>query len=667
MGDEVGVGAVAETITPEALSERLGRVFDRKNDGDGMPVTVVELVEGTVADMIDAGAEGTTDELVLPPVSELMEQCGFEVRYGFAAREGADWDAFGRIRAATAVAGEHGLGLEGAQALMMLSQLYHLFVEGKVAFGDAKRAMAEDVAQLLADPQMGEAFVDAAASGTGGAALEPFFEALVVAAGRHHEGPLAWVRSVVARRAGEHERAEALLVQALEDDPEHLEALEDAAWYASDRGDARRAFALLDRLAAMGDDVAEARVAVLRPHADPRHPAAGRNEPCPCGSGRKHKHCCLGKPKPAPLPDRVRWIWEKLYWFVSSSDFDEYVEDVVDVLGQFEASDYLLATSLVLFQDRAVEEFLAERGPLLPHDEWNLVSQWALVERSVHEVVSVNAGAGVTLRDIRTGDVVEVRERTGSKQMAAGDLLCAHVVPDGAGHQIVGGVFSVPLRLRDPLVALLDSEPDALEFAALVARASAPPELFTMEHEPMVMCEARYRILDPAAAARLDALLDRDDELRWSEKTEVDGRRWIRGTVAVEDGELVVTANSEARFSRLRDMVEAEVPGLELVTANAMPAAEMMSQRDRRPVEPDQPPPPEVALALAEFVREQEERWVDEPVPALGGLTPRQAAADPTRREQLVALLHDFDRAPAPPGAATFDTRRLRATLGLDR
>jgi hypothetical protein len=68
---------------------------------------------------------------------------------------------------------------------------------------------------------------------------------------------------------------------------------------------------------------------------------------------------------------------------------------------------------------------------------------------------------------------------------------------------------------------------------------------------------------------------------------------------------------------------------------------------------------------LAAFVREQEERWVDEPVPALAGLTPRQAAADPTRRQQLEALLRDFDRQRPPPGAATFDTARLRDLLGL--
>lgn len=53
-------------------------------------------------------------------------------------------------------------------------------------------------------------------------------------------------------------------------------------------------------------------------------------------------------------------------------------------------------------------------------------------------------------------------------------------------------------------------------------------------------------------------------------------------------------------------------------------------------------------------MRQQEERLVDEPVPALAGLTAR-----------LVALLHEFDRMPASPGAFSFDTSRLRTLLGV--
>jgi len=42
-----------------------------------------------------------------------------------------------------------------------------------------------------------------------------------------------------------------------------------------------------------------------------------------------------------------------------------------------------------------------------------------------------------------------------------------------------------------------------------------------------------------------------------------------------------------------------------------------------------------IAGALAEFYRRHWEQWVDAPLPALKGATPRAAAASPARRERL--------------------------------
>ncbi|WP_141772605.1 DUF2384 domain-containing protein, partial [Mycobacterium malmoense] len=58
-----------------------------------------------------------------------------------------------------------------------------------------------------------------------------------------------------------------------------------------------------------------------------------------------------------------------------------------------------------------------------------------------------------------------------------------------------------------------------------------------------------------------------------------------------------------------------------------------------------------------------ETKWLDKPLPALDGRTPRQAAGDPTRRGDLVKLLDSF-----PIGAAArggMDVDRLRVALGL--
>ena len=69
--------------------------------------------------------------------------------------------------------------------------------------------------------------------------------------------------------------------------------------------------------------------------------------------------------------------------------------------------------------------------------------------------------------------------------------------------------------------------------------------------------------------------------------------------------------------------------------------------------------------AVRNLMREKEDAWLDESISALSGLTPRQVA-DPTRREDLAALLNEFDRhGEVPSPAVTFDVSRLRLQLGV--
>jgi hypothetical protein len=73
---------------------------------------------------------------------------------------------------------------------------------------------------------------------------------------------------------------------------------------------------------------------------------------------------------------------------------------------------------------------------------------------------------------------------------------------------------------------------------------------------------------------------------------------------------------------------------------------------------------PAIRAALAEYVAAFEESWLDESIPALGGRTPREAAADPIGREELTRLLASFP-VPEPGDVGAMDPDRLRAALGL--
>ena len=82
-------------------------------------------------------------------------------------------------------------------------------------------------------------------------------------------------------------------------------------------------------------------------------------------------------------------------------------------------------------------------------------------------------------------------------------------------------------------------------------------------------------------------------------------------------------------------------------------------------------PPQDAAAQLAPedisaLVRQHEDRWLSERIPALGGLTPREAAANPAAREELIALLDDFEwQERRTPNAFSMDADRIRSELGL--
>ena len=82
--------------------------------------------------------------------------------------------------------------------------------------------------------------------------------------------------------------------------------------------------------------------------------------------------------------------------------------------------------------------------------------------------------------------------------------------------------------------------------------------------------------------------------------------------------------------------------------------------------------PPQAASAelaaedIAALLRQHEDRWLSERIPALGGLTPREAAAEPAAREELIALLDDFEwQERRTPNAFSMDADRIRSELGL--
>jgi hypothetical protein len=245
---------------------------------------------------------------------------------------------------------------------------------------------------------------------------------------------------------------------------------------------------------------------------------------------------------------------------------------------------------------------------------------------------------------------------------------------------LFGGIEPVALHERDQLIALLDSGPDTLELVAFLTRRFAPPALCNTEGDPLVLCETTLKTSDPEVlTAKLDQTYQRDDAhtaqwdtAQWVEHVTTDGTQRIRATLRLDGQELTVHTNSEARIDRVLGTLHALDSTLTVVDQSRQPArdareAAALATRTAPTGEDSahrlDPADPAVAAALDQFIRDYEQKWLDESIPALAGHTPRQAAADPTRRGDLIRLLDSFPAHHDNPG--TMNPDRLRAALDL--
>ncbi len=145
----------------------------------------------------------------------------------------------------------------------------------------------------------------------------------------------------------------------------------------------------------------------------------------------------------------------------------------------------------------------------------------------------------------------------------------------------------------------------------------------------------------------------------------------IIGSLTITPKEVTLEANSHERIERLQSMLEEQFSDLlvfecdEVVTiAEGLrpPTSGGFSSGEARP---------EIAAALKAHMASLQEKWLVQPVPALDGMTPQEAAADPKGRVLLTALLDDFDsrsrEVQSKPMAASFDVAELRARLGCPK
>jgi len=600
------------------------------------------------------------------PIGELLASVGLEHRDGHIGPADTDWLPPGVLLAQ----------IERAS----LSEAYGFDACCDAAFDtmvDAWRGRDSDrweptdataIAKTLDHGEVGEAFVEWVEH-CGGELfeLDDFLSDVAAGAGRHGASALQWVARIRFWE-GEMSGAQEAAHGAIALDPGNVQATALLGHIAAIRGDSKEALRLLRR-SAPGDPWID----VLSDTYEP-FPDAKRNDPCPCGSGRKFKVCCAVDPQ-LTGSQRTRMLTYKLYRFAADpsrvgeffrlADIARSADERNDAGDLDRFLDYPFIPDIGAFEG-AIEAFAILWGSILPDDERDTAGLWALSDRRMWEVTDEPAGPYITLRDTQTGDIVTVFDETASQHLRPGKLILARVAPAFGEDRIIGEPVAVDIRHRDLTIRLLDGSPTAEDFAHWYGLLAAPPHLQTTEGQPMVLCRAvcvpvstTWNALETA----LDTQHERVDDTMWQAFfVNRKGETVVRGMMTREGKQLVIETNAEERLDAIIDAL----PGIEVVEESRLPITSPRDFEHLTGTAPESEPiPPEARDALAAMMREKEEAWLDEEIPLLDGLTPRQAAADPTRREDLVALLTSFEQ-PVGEGMTSFDPDRLRRLLGLD-
>ena len=303
-----------------------------------------------------------------------------------------------------------------------------------------------------------------------------------------------------------------------------------------------------------------------------------------------------------------------------------------------------------------------------------------------------------TLIPLRPGEGDELAELAGEMLVSLVSELSGEEVsrPRRGDRPEPTGVLIAETEPAEPALADLQSRVIGAGMqhllCALAELRAASPRMTNTDGDPLVLIEATVAVRDPqrtlaALAAHADFEADGDTvtwygrkldaleqettlaELREhlraqgesAEVGEADApERWIRGTIAAESDGLRVQVNSRKRFDKLLGALR---------DAGGEPEVQK-----RTVIDPAQDLAPIRTGSMPAFAGSQGAHdawvahWPDQPIPALGGKTPRRAARDRRERPHLEALLREFEHdADLLRGAGRDapDITALRRQLGM--
>jgi len=346
-----------------------------------------------------------------------------------------------------------------------------------------------------------------------------------------------------------------------------------------------------------------------------------------------------------------------------------------------------------------MEHHLETHGAQLTPREREILQALRDSYPGVFETEAVEEGRGIHLRDLATGDTIFVHDITASRELVRGDCILSRIEDLDGKLRFVSDGFSLPPAVRDEFLKLIDKEARALgqtrveyvrrsgnrlyrKIRNLSDKWLQKLQVVNREGDAVEFCRADYSVLDEAALlGKLRLLAELMEEpgkpgeahFAWLE-TAIEGPRAVYGHVQIGGGHLRLEAQSRTRLQLGRGLLEAHAGRLLKHQDDAYQSLDEIKRQAAASGEPRERAEPIPAEIEREMILQMKAnhyaRWPDDPLPALGGKTARQAVKTQSGRKAVLDLIRDMEHHEArgaKQGDLAFDFTPIRKTLGLDK
>jgi len=374
--------------------------------------------------------------------------------------------------------------------------------------------------------------------------------------------------------------------------------------------------------------------------------------------------------------------------------------------------------------ERVIDLFAREKGPRLPAAQRQMLDDWRRTNRyHLFEVQEVEPGVGATVQDLLSGEVLEVSDLSASYELVKWQVVLMRPLLTNGRMSFAGSAMPLPPKYKPRMLkfaqklwkkhraqhpqASLDDfyQSHGLDlYQQVVEIATMPPSVYTPEGHPLLICTARYAVKDhQAVRSRLDQAEEfmcigpaEEDETALAYVWLLTGRsRIAQAPIRGEEGMIMqidmIGPSGKAAHRPLgdirlwRDRLELACLSRERLKAGKKLLRQTLGRLVRHQGDeshdldipsPAESPASELGEPLAkgreEILRQviatRYKEWLDEPIPMLGGESPRQAAQNPAMKEQLEELLKNveyIEEQRRRAGEPYIEIAEIRRDLGL--